>query len=337
MDRIKGLLKKGETYFKKGEFGRASMTFSEAISILGTKECDDDDQRLLSEILRLLAFSDCRKGDYAIATVSARKSMDISSAIGDKYGEADALRRLGYIHWQKADHAMALEFYDAALQKANECKATDLVGKITVEMANTYNHMMDVPKAEEHYRAAAAIFKRTKDTEELTRVYNNLGAMYLNSHQHKAAITVLKQCVRMADKTKDPTLKAWSRFNLAEGLIMIGKVHEALGHLKTAYDIIRKGDDLVALAAIHLFYGQAYIKLKEWSKARSHIQNALELEQRIGIPKTEGETLVEMGKMYLAKDDKEKARAYLDLAYKVYEKADMKKQAAEVREMMAKF
>jgi len=54
----------------------------------------------------------------------------------------------------------------------------------------------------------------------------------------------------------------------------------------------------------------------------------------MGMPVTEGEALREIGKAYLKKGDKAVARSHLEKALKVYEDADLGKEAGEVRELL---
>jgi tetratricopeptide (TPR) repeat protein len=334
MDKVQKLFKGGEDHIRKGHLEKATQALSEAIAILEGRDDNRKDQMLLSEALRLKAYCGSRLGDYIKAAQDAKRAMDISKVLSDIAGEADALRRLGYLHWQKADYSMALEFYNAALEKAAFCKDALLTGKIKIEVGNVHLHMKEYKKAERVYLDALKIMKESSDLKELARLYNNIGACYLNSERYLEAVDVLKLCAACGKKVGDTTIQGWANFNIAEGLLKLGRPRDAIKHLDRAMELLRRQRDRPGIASTHLNYGLAYAALGDWTKAKVHFNRAVKMEQAFGMPAIVGEAFREIGKAYLKKGDKKLARKYLEKAMMVYEEADLVGEAQEVKKLM---
>jgi tetratricopeptide (TPR) repeat protein len=334
MEKVQRLIKNGEDHIREGRLEMATRELAVAITVLEGRGDARTDQLLLAETLRLKAYCGSRLGDYTKAAQDAKRAMDISKALSDMEGEADALRRLGYLHWQKADYSMALEFYNAALEKAAQCKADLLTGKIKIEVGNVHLHKKEHEKAERMYLDALKIMKDGTDLKELARLYNNLGACYLNSERYSKAVDVLKKCDAIGKKVGDLTIQGWANFNIAEGLLKLGRPRGAIKHLDRAMELLRRQRDRPGIASTHLNYGLAYAALGDWTKAKVHFNRAVKMEQAFGMPAIVGEAFREIGKAYLKKGDKELARKYLEKAMMVYEEADLVGEAQEVKKLM---
>lgn len=334
MVKVETLIKNVEKHILEGRLEKASKELAEAISILEGRGEGRADLSLLAQTLRLKAYCGSRMGEYVKAAQDAKRALEISKGLSDIEGEADALRRLGYIHWQKADYSMALEFYNAALEKAALCNADLLIGKIKIEVGNLHLHMKDHKKAERIYLDALTIMKDGADLKELARLYNNLGACYLDMQRYNEAVEVLKQCAAVGKKIGDKTIQGWAYFNIAEGFLKLGRPRDALKFLDKAMELLKQQCDRPGIASTHLNYGLAYSALGDWDKAKVHFGKTLKMEQDFGMPAIVGEAFREIGKVYLKKGDKELARKYLEKALKVYEEADIIGEVKEIKALM---
>jgi tetratricopeptide (TPR) repeat protein len=331
MDRVKEYIRRAEVELKNGNWLGTHRAVMKVIDLLQEHQEEPEGKRLLSEALRLNAYAESRFGDFKSAVADAKRALELSQGLSDIEGEADALRRLGYVHWQKTDYPMALEFYETALKKANEAKARKLVGQTMIELGNLYNSMNDFEKARMSYLQAAVIMKEEKDLNELARIYNNLGDLYLRAKRYKDSLKVLEQCITLADQIGDQTIKGWAAFNSASNLLKLGKPHEALEHLNTAMTILRRSDDRIGVMTTYLVYGAVYTALKEWDNAMASFKKASAIVKDLQMPHMEAEILGEMGKMYAAMGDRPAARDNISKAIAMYENAGLKKEAAELR------
>ena len=331
MEQTDTLIGQGEGEIKKGLWDSGSKLFGQVIDILEGTDMDDAAKRKMSKVLRLKAFADSRKGDYKAAVQCATRALDISRSISDQEGEADALRRLGYIHWQRSDYPMSMEFYNNALEKAEACCASLLVGRTKIELGNVFNSMREGPKAVRAYLDAADILKKEKDLNELARTYSNLGSCYLNMKKFEDAIEVLKMSMSVAEEAGDITVRCWASFNLAECLVKMGRPEDSFQYLDPIIPIFEKSDDRVGMAVTYLNYGMAHAALQQWERAEGSYNRSMKIVKELAMPSLEGEIYEELGKMYLAMGETERAKEKLAQALEIYNGADLKPEAENIK------
>lgn len=334
MDPIRTLITKAEAELKNGNWEGAHATLLKVISSVEGPDAGPDNRKLLAEALRLNAFSESRIGDFKSAVADAKRALELSRELSDLNGEADAMRRLGYVHWQRADYPMALEFYEGALKTAAKANARNLIGKTMIEMGNLYTSMSDFEKARSSYLEAAVIMKEGKELNELARIYNNLGSLYLGQKRYRDALKVLTQCITLADQIGDQTIRGWAEFNSANAHLKLGRPNDALDHLNTAMTILRRSDDRVGVMSTYMNYGMTYTEIKDWDKAIVSFKKAMAIVQDLQMPSQEAEILGEMGKMFVAKGDRPTAREHLSQAIAIYKDAKMEREAAELKAVL---
>jgi len=328
---IDNLEARGQALLKEGNWKGAFRTFEEAIAALEMDRSGGDvSRKRLAGVLRMRAFAGSRIGEFREAVDDAKKAMAISASLKDPEGEADALRRLGYVYWQKTDFTMALEIFEEALAKAVSCKARGLEGKIKLEMGNVYNSMGEFKNAVDSYIETAGILKETGDLNDLARVYNNLGSCFMNNNDPESAINSLQECVEIADRIGDTTIKGWASANLAECLVMTGRPAEAKIYLGHALFILRRNGDNIGVAGTYKSYGVMHVALGEWDLAEATFKKGLELTRGLIMPALEGEILMEMGKMYKTRDDIPHAKEWLMRSLEVFSGADLKNEIKKV-------
>jgi tetratricopeptide (TPR) repeat protein len=334
MERANELIEKGEAELKKGMYESASILLGQAIEVMDELDGNEDLDRQMAKVLRMKSFSDSRKGDYIVAVKCATRALDKSKSIKDLEGEADALRRLGYVHWMKADYQMSMEFYHNALDKAESCGASLLGGCIKLELGNLFGSMNENQKSVRAYLDSIDILTKEKDLNELARAYNNLGSRYLNMERYEDAISALKKSMDVAKEAGDMSIHAWAAFNVAECFIKMGRPEESFGFLEPILPVLEKSEDRVGITITHLNYALAYSALKQWDKAEDSFKKGLAVVRGLEMPSLEGEVLEEMGKMYLAKGDNRSAKENLGSALKIYTEADLKTEAERTKAIL---
>jgi len=334
MENVREHLQRAEVHIKNGNWTSANKLLEKVILSLKGDLADPQNKKLLAEALRLNAFALSRIGDHKTSVADAKTALELSLEQGDVEAQADALRRLGYVHWQKSDYPLALEFYEEALKKATEAKANKLVGKTMIEMGNLYNSMGSFDKARTSYLKAAVIMKEEKELNELARIYNNLGSMYLREKRWRDALKVLSQCMTLADQIGDMTIKGWAAFNTASGMLHLNQPQDALEQLNTAMTLLRRSDDRIGVMTTYMVYGSVYSELKDWEKALASFKMATAIVRDLQMPSMEAEILGELGKMYTAKGDRPAARDILCKAISMYDGLGLDTEAHELRDLL---
>jgi tetratricopeptide (TPR) repeat protein len=231
---------------------------------------------------------------------------------------------------------MALEFYDLALDKASSSNAQELVGRIKIEVANAHNTKGDRAKAKETYLQAISILKTVGNMNELARAYNNLGACLLDNNEFDEALDVLRQCMDLATKIGDLTIKGWAAFNAAECFTRLGETKFAKEYLNMALEFLTQSDDRIGVASTLKIMGVTYTAEREWSLAEETFNKGLAIMKELEMPGLEGDVLAAMGEMWLARGQTDKAKEVLSRAVELLEQGNRKKNADEARRLLAK-
>jgi len=333
-EEVKDLIERGRVEIKEGKWEKASIVLSKAIGIIDGSKADDDMKVLLSEALSLNAFAHTRMGDFHEAVSDARRAMEVSMTVKDLKGEADALRRLGYVHWRKGDNTLSMEFYHNAIEKAAAGGADRLLGRTLIEMGSLHVSMKEFPKAERLFKQAIDIMTKEGMMEEVARAYNNLGSCYMDSGEFEKAVPTFEECIMISEAAEDPLHKGWGAFNMADCLTQMGRPEEAIPLLDMALKIMEDLNDLLGLSATYLASGKTYNALKEWDRAEEDLNRTLELLKETTVPEITGQALQLLGENYLGRGDKERGRKELQKALESYEAVDNTKDAEKVRKIL---
>ena len=230
---------------------------------------------------------------------------------------------------------MALEFYGLALEKASAANAQELVGRIKIEVANAHNSKGDKVKAKETYLEAISILRTVGNLNELARAYNNLGDCYMNNNELDEALDVLRQCMDIATKIGDTTIKGWAAFNAAECFTRMGETKFAKEYLDMALEFLTLSDDRIGVVSTLRVMGVMYTVEKDWAMAEETFGKSLAMAEDIDMPALIGEVQRSLGEMWLARGDKARAKEALEKALAGYEKGNRGKRTEEVRKLLA--
>jgi tetratricopeptide (TPR) repeat protein len=334
IDTINEHIKQARAEIKEGNWEKAADILAKAIEMHEISDPNDEVNKSISEALRLRSYSNTRMGKIQEAVTDARKAMEISCNIGDLEGEADALRRLGYVHWRKGDHVLAQEFYVNGLEKAGTCGANHLLGKILLESGSLAVSLKEFGNAEMFFKKAIEILTKEGFMEEVARATNNLGSCYMDSGQFDKAIPTFERCVQISEDANDPLHKGWAAFNLADCYTQMGKPEKSLGLLDMALVILNEMNDLIGIVATHMCYGKTFIALEKWNSAEKHAKKALELLEKTSAPPLVAEARYVLGKTYKGIGDTEAAREELTRSYEMYSEIDMVTDANKVKRVL---
>ena len=147
----------------------------------------------------------------------AEKALKLYRKIGDKAGEAKALRELGFLYWFTNNYGMALEYERSALQLHRQLG--DLSGEATAlhNLAEIYHGLNSPRQALAHYDQALALQWARQD-------YRRQGlTLYGIAHTLRL----------MGDRTaaRDRYEQALTQTESAGDKLMTSRVHHALGSL----------------------------------------------------------------------------------------------------------
>ena len=309
-ESAKDLLDAGIKQVKDGQYDASITLLNKARTLLDGKD-DRPSKMLLSEALRWLSLCKARLGGFTEGVILARQAMDLSRSQGDDAGEADALRRLGHIHFRKGDYNLANEFFESALQKATASKATIVIGLVKLDRATNLSALGRCKEAEVSLYEAIKILKGSDDLSELLRAYNNLGSCLTDQDKFEEALEIFQISKGISENVGDEVRKGWAQLNLGSTYNDLGRPQEALKDLKGALKLLERHEEKAGIAFTHIEFGLAYTITKELDLAQKHLDIALGMLIKMELPAELGEVHEALAKVLKEKDDKDGAKAHL--------------------------
>lgn len=295
---------------KEGHYDAAIKLLNKVIALLEGKD-DKPSKIFMAEALRWISFSQARLGGFTEGVNLARKAMEISQSIGDDAGEADALRRLGHIHFRKGDYNLATEFFESALQKATSAGATTVLGLTKLDQGATLSALGKFKQAEKSLNEAIKILKGTDEISELLRAYNNIGVCLTDQKKFEEALEFFQIAKDIAENTGDEVRKGWSMLNIGSCLNDLGRSEEAFKPLKTAFKLLEKHEDKVGITFTNIEFGLAYLAKKELDLAQKYLETALGMLEKMELPAELGEVHEALASVLKEKGNTNGARAHL--------------------------
>jgi DNA-binding SARP family transcriptional activator len=214
-------------------------------------------------------------GEAAPSLAAATEALQLHRAAGDRPGEAEALRELGFVHWR-------LQQPGEALERSRQAHALhrglgDVAGEASAlhNLAEIHRGLGSVARALELYDEALRLHwaARNPSGEILTR-FGVAGALHQAGQPDRAGAEY-RAALAMSERHGERTMQARALQALAGLARERGALDEALDAMQRAVAIDRSisyahalGHDLVALSDVHLLR-------HERAEARVALQEAL--------------------------------------------------------------
>jgi tetratricopeptide (TPR) repeat protein len=310
-DEWKEAKKKLQTFFKKVPKDKASTEILVKANLL------------MANILSNMT-------EFKVALDHCNEALSLSASINDEPSMAEATRLLGFIKWRRSDFNGAMKDMIKALDMAKRLKDLRLQGVMHIEMAMCHSARGDLDKSERALREAILILSKAGDNKQLSRAYNNLGDGLLNQGKFEKAVEFFEKAKKLGNKIGAADMSAFAGFNIAECMFELGKYDEALAELDESLPVLEKIGDLYGEAGANQVYGLVYGKLGDWQRAEEHLFKARRQAKKSNMPVSEAMIIRDIGRVYLWRGDKDKARLYLKEAKEIFERHDAQKDLSKV-------
>lgn len=204
-------------------------------------------------------------GDFVSAREAASRALALFRGEGDRAGEAEALRELGFVAWKSGDYADALERARAAL--ALHRGLGDAGGEASAlhNLAEIYRGLGSPRRALQWYSQAMELHWVSRNHRGEVMSQFGIGHCWqqlgdeTRSRQHYAA------ALDLCERYHEPTMKARALYALAGTARRENGLDEALSLMRRAIEVDRSlnfahalGHDLLGLAQVHLARGERF-------------------------------------------------------------------------------
>ncbi|MFI9788229.1 tetratricopeptide repeat protein [Kitasatospora sp. NPDC051984] len=187
-----------------------------------------------------LSMIQLRVSQYAEATAGAEQALALARTAGDRTAQAEALGRLGEVHWERGEFARAMELQHEVLQlrRSTEdrwglARALNNTGLLA---ARTGDHKT----SRKSFSEALSIFEELDDLKGQLNTLNNIGGLLLEIGDKESARRTFTRLSRHEAVAQDSMAMAIVRLNLAQTVHLPAESVEATALLDSAIQTFRR-------------------------------------------------------------------------------------------------
>ncbi len=290
------------------------------------------DKRLASRYLRRLGFIHQERAEFDEALDYYELALENAKESGNKNAIAGSLNYIGTVYYYKGDYDLAEKYHEMAIENAEAVNNTLALGAAHTGLGNVHADSGEVDEAVKHYQKSLDYLRDTQHLHEIARVYNNLGDTYLQMEKWEKALEQFEKCKEHGEEGGWLNMKAWALFNSSEALISMGELDKAKENLDQSQDILKKIGDLAGIGGMHQNYGKLYRVKKDWDLSVMHYVKAIETFIEINTPLSLAECRSQLGEVFKAQGDVDGAKTEFRRAANLYHHLNLENKLKNVLE-----
>ena len=307
----------GRVYSMRGDYRKALTYEEKAMDMARSVEADIDWSTLYNNI----GGEHINLGNIETALIYYRQSLEACRrTVGLESSDAAIVyQNMAVVHLQRShaatySYSKAIDYLNHALDIEKRIYGPEhpnLAGIYESLAAVFNNHHSDYEKAMEYHRKSLAINEKVfgPDHINLTNSLTGIGTVYLNQKEYVKALLYLSRAQHL-NKTYLPANHPLIKQTEKTIDLVCDEMADALA------------EEDVKAAALYHELARLHMENKDYAKALSNTQEALQLRLRLlGEEHTEtAKTLNNMGSIYFALGDYDKARQFYDRALRIFRK-----------------
>ena len=208
------------------------------------------------------------------------KAYNVSSQINYTPSMTQALNNIGASYKYMGNYLEASKYYLQALGIARENNLKTDEANTLGNIANCYSKIGDFDLSKEYHLLERKIFTEKNDTNGLINVCINLGYTYSKTGNKDSALVNYLQGWEYAKEKGTMLQKSALLSNIAAIYNTNAEYEKGIGYLQDAYLINKKTNREKGLINNNINLGGAYTKLQQYSAAKKHLDEALQLCQK---------------------------------------------------------
>lgn len=249
--------------------------------------------------------------------VYADKAYDLAKGANYKNGEGIAVKLKGIYEHRKSNFPKAIQYYTQALNIFTALNVPLEVGKANLNIATSYNSLLDFVNSIQYALKALKIFEQLNDPNGAGRVLNLLGISSSAQKDYKEALEYFKQYNTLAKKAKDTIEMASSYNNVGSTFQQLNKLDSAIYYLKLSSQLHAKKKNITGLGTNYENIGKLYNDKKDLKNALVYFEKSLVAYQSNGDRKFMSHSYFNIGNVYKQLKDTSNAIKWLDRAVKL--------------------
>jgi tetratricopeptide (TPR) repeat protein len=271
-----------------------------------------------AQVLRALARLCFERGDYDRSREYYEQSLARAQAAGDRSMVASALNGLAVVAQLRGQFDLAEPLYARAGVLADELNNLALAARIDQNLGTLANTRGDFPAALQRYGAALERFRTLEDHRAMAWVLNNMGMLHVDVGDWAAAELSFAAAFQHAERLDDWATQAKIDVNRAELYLKRQNYERAREHCDRAFRVFTRLASHIGLAEVHKFYGALYREISRNQISHLQFDLALRLARTCDNPLLEAETQSERARLFLNERQSRGALGSLNSAFAIF-------------------
>ncbi len=277
------------------------------------EELDDDAQLHLAQMhpaesrrieiaLRRAAYAE-NAGDYPAAIAAAQEVVTLAQTAGDVNGEVSGYIRWGRATWMYGQYQEAYQPLQQALDRAEgaglrEMRAISLHNLATVSYLRD-----DLAQAIVYNEQARHAFRELNRPDEESRVYNNLGMIYVRLGSYVEGKNYLDQGLNISREVGHKSAEASLLQDLSLFYNRLGDDEVALAHVEQSLAIAEQADNVYLKSYAWMSKGHILTGLGRLGEADRVYQQSLDARRNLGQVNLTMDVLAGLARVSLGQGD----------------------------------
>ena len=252
----------------------------------------------------------------------AGKAIEVAERHGFYGGLCDAWRVLGLNAYGRCQYDSAQHCFDQALQAAERMKGEKRYTQADVEdrfsslygtLGNLYNIQGQLHLALDYYQKALPIFQRNGWRESECILFYNVGELYLELGNDKAAGENYRKALDVALLTGDSLMVCGPLSGLAMTALNAGHYQEALDYARRSivYPEAHPEEELGSLLDAYVLFSRIYHQgFRDYDMAQEYMDKALQLAEGADMPTNVSDAYAQQASLCLDRKEWDKAIAW---------------------------
>ena len=310
-----------------------AVTESQASLDLARQFAGTANATLLGDTLNLAADARIRHFDIPAALPLLNEALNLNSTLGHRRGEAQTRLLLGNAQFEANNRIPALDNYNQALTIWRELIDKHGEAQTLTAQGNVYIVADQAAEATSALQSAETIWRALGDRTELANTLLNRSFLSIRQGQWQSALALLNEADGLVvDKDAEPYLAGKIATSFGEIYEAYGQIEIALNYFREALRHYRdEAHDKRAMIDIGNKVGRTLARLHYYNEARAQIEQNLALAQEIKNDLSIGLCHEDLGRVWLAADSYDAARAEFLAAIDYFSKAPEERAAARAQ------
>jgi tetratricopeptide (TPR) repeat protein len=247
-----------------------------------------------------------------------QKAFELFKGSSDLVGQSMALQLIGLCHFRKGEYLKAQEALGRSGDLAEQAKETGEMASVWTLKAAVYSETGGFARGEECYVRAEELAKKAGDPYKMARIYNNWGDLRMREFRYGEAIPILEKSLEPGKRAGNLRIIGYAHANLGECYVQTGEGAKARSHIEMAKAIFEKVDEKLMVSRMIMVEGVVYRLAKDWGRSRERALKSISMAETIKIPFAIAEYLMEYGISCREEGAMGEARQVLERAAKIF-------------------